>query len=171
MSPTARAIVEPARVTLGYADRILTDVGPDRFARMPDGVRTNHPAWVIGHLGLYPDAVLKLIGRDDLARPAPDEYTELFKGGSECRDDPSGEIYPPMNDIIERFRTRSEVVLGAVAEADDETFTAPTPSDHGLADLIPSVGGVANFMLGAHSMMHLGQISAWRRAMGLGPCM
>jgi hypothetical protein len=33
---------------------------------------------------------------------------------------------------------------------------------------MPTVGAAVNFMLGGHLQMHLGQVSAWRRAMGLG---
>jgi hypothetical protein len=34
--------------------------------------------------------------------------------------------------------------------------------------MCPTIGAVANFLLSAHHMMHLGQVSAWRRAVGLG---
>jgi hypothetical protein len=34
--------------------------------------------------------------------------------------------------------------------------------------MFPTVGGAVNFLCGGHNMMHLGQISTWRRAAGLG---
>lgn len=170
MATIADTLVPPARMTLGYADALLADISPAQFARQPEGVNTNHPAWVYGHLGLYPDSMLTLIGRDDIAH-TDDAGKEVFGGNSVCRDDPRGDIYPPMNDIVERFRSRHEVLLGALAETDESVFTSPMPGDHPLASRLPTVGATAGFILLSHTMMHLGQVSAWRRAMGLGPCM
>jgi len=171
MSIARDVIMAPARITLGFGEKLLTDIRSDQFARSPDGVRTNHPAWVYGHLGVYPDAFLfELIGRSDLA--APDESLHaIFGHNSVCRDDPRAEIYPPMEEITARYLSRTDAVLNALAEVDDAALLAPTPESNPLRERLPTVGAVVNFMLCPHSMMHLGQVSAWRRVMGLGPCM
>jgi hypothetical protein len=36
-----------------------------------------------------------------------------------------------------------------------------------IKEIFPFVGLAINFMLNNHNMMHVGQVSAWRRAMGL----
>ncbi|TVQ33849.1 MAG: DinB family protein [Phycisphaeraceae bacterium] len=171
MSIARDVIMAPARLTLGYGERLLTDIRPDQFARTPNGVQTNHPAWVFGHLSVYPDAfILPLIGRPELA--APDESLHpLFGHDSQCRDDPNGEIYPSMKEITARYLSRTDAALTALAEVDDAALLAATPESNPLRERLPTVGSVVNFMLGPHSMMHLGQVSAWRRMMGLGPCM
>ncbi len=171
MVRVAEVIVPAARLTLGYAQQLVQDVKPDHFARQPDGVKTNHPAWVYGHLGTYPDrALLPLLGRADAAEPN-ERWGELFGHQSECRDDPDGAIYPSMEEITSRYFSRTEAVINALAETPDETLAAPLADDHPLKERLQTVGGACDFLLGGHSMMHLGQISAWRRCMGLGPCM
>jgi hypothetical protein len=37
-----------------------------------------------------------------------------------------------------------------------------------MTELFPTLGSLYNFYVGGHMMMHLGQISTWRRMMGLG---
>ena len=50
---------------------------------------------------------------------------------------------------------------------DDETFLKPNPNEGRMKELFPTIGAAVTFYLGGHVQMHLGQISAWRRAMGL----
>lgn len=171
MPAHAATIVGPARVAVKYSEALMKDVKPQDFARHPKGVVTNHPAWVFGHLACYPDrAMLPLIGRTDLVEPH-DDFLALFGARTECQDDPSGKIYPSMEAITTRYYKRTNAVIAVIAELSDDALAAPIPADHFLADRISNVGGVLNFMLTFHTMMHFGQISAWRRVMGLGPCM
>jgi hypothetical protein len=37
-----------------------------------------------------------------------------------------------------------------------------------MRELFPTIGSVQAFYCGGHMMMHLGQMSAWRRMEGLG---
>lgn len=171
MPPIADTIVPTARLALGLAQKLTKDIEPTLFATLPKGVRTNHPAFVYGHLAIYPDrAVFPLLGRTDLVKPS-DDFAALFKGGLECRDDPRCTIYPAMETILARYFERNEAALAAVAEATDKDLSKPLPADHFFAGKVPTVGGVLNFLLNAHPMMHLGQVSAWRRMMGLGSAM
>lgn len=165
----ADLIAAPARLTRGYAELVAKDIPAEQFARIPQGVNTNHPAWIFGHLSLYPDKVLSLIERDDLASPR-DDFESLFNAKSECRDDPDGSIYPPKDEITSHFFARTDAVCAALAEADDETLAKPNTVGPDPQTL-NTVGAFANFLMTSHAMLHLGQVSAWRRMMGLGPCM
>lgn len=167
MSGTASTIIPAARVTVQYAQGLLEGVTADRFARKPEGVDTNHPAFCFGHLAIYPDWILTMIGREDLAQ-AKDGYEDMFKHGVECKDDPDGSIYPPMDEIMGYFTERHETLIGALEEISDETFSQVNPNED-MRDMCPTLGSLVNFMLNSHGMMHCGQISAWRRMMGLGP--
>lgn len=169
MAMIAQSILPAARLTRGYAEKLLEGVSAERFARTPQGVRTNHPAWVYGHLSMYPDMMLGVIGRPDLAKPRL-EWEPLFGHSSEMRDDPGGTIYPPMREVTSRYFERTDALLRALAETGDDALRAPSTFTP-LVDRLPTAGALVDFMLGAHSMMHLGQVSAWRRMMGLGPCM
>jgi len=39
-----------------------------------------------------------------------------------------------------------------------------------MSEMFPTMGSAVMFMCGSHMQMHLGQISAWRRVMGMGSC-
>lgn len=165
----AQTLLPSAQTSLGYADRLLTGIESSQFARMPEGVNTNHPAFILGHLALYPEKLLRFLGREDLAIDES-AYAELFAPNVECKDDPNGSIYPPMNELIERFRQRHEVLIGVVAETDDDTLQQTNPNE-GMRDRFPTLGSMLTFMLTSHIMMHMGQMSTWRRCMGHGPAM
>ena len=116
---------------------------------------------------MYPEHVLDLIGRSDLAKH-DQRYTDLFSAGVTCLDDPQGTIYPPMHEIMERFFSRYKVVVEAVKGVDDSAFLKdnPHPSDR-MRSMLPTLGKMVAFMLDGHCHSHLGQVSTWRRCMGL----
>lgn len=169
MGVLSATLVPLCRVSLGFADATLKDIKASDFGRMPTGVKTNTPAFVFGHLATYPDRVFEFIGRPELAKP-DQRYVDLFSAGKECIDDPSGKVYPPMEQIVARFRERHQALLGALSEVSDETFAKPNPNEK-MKDRFPTLGIMVTFMMTSHIMMHMGQISTWRRCMGLGPCM
>lgn len=171
MSDLTRSIVDPARLVMGYAHALLKDIKPADFARKPAGVDMNTPAWNYGHLSIYPDrALFKLIGRPELAKPVA-QHEELFGAKSKCQDDPDRKIYPAMEAIVQRFNERCEAFLRVLEETPGSALVQPLPADHFFKDRFASVAGTLNFMLSAHPMSHLGQVSAWRRFFGLGSAM
>ncbi len=164
MGNISSAILPAAKLTRGYAELVLKGINPTDFARLPKGINTNHPAWVFGHLAIYPDMLLEMLDRKDLAKPNP-KFKELFENGKPCVDDPNGSIHPSMEAITSYYFERTDAAIKALAEADDAALNRTLTDD--WAKSFPTVGSRFDFMLGAHSMMHLGQISAWRRIMGL----
>ncbi len=169
MGKISAALLPPARMAMGYADALLKDIRPQDFARFAKSVSANHPAFCYGHLAIYPDRFLELLGRADVARIDP-VYNELFGAGKECKDDPAGTIYPPMEAIIARFKQRHEAALAILTETTDDELEKQNPSEQGRTRL-PTMANVAAFYFGPHVMMHLGQVSTWRRMMGLGSAM
>lgn len=172
MSGFGAMLAGSGRLGVLYAERLLAGVTPDTFARLarPGGqvLNSNHPAFVFGHLCLYPSRVLDLVGMPAGAMAAPPSYESLFKSGCECRDDPEGAIYPPMQELTQRFFDGYRAASNAVETADDDLFRRPNPAQGRLRELFPLLGGAIGFYLGGHVQNHLGQFSAWRRAMGLG---
>jgi hypothetical protein len=150
------------------AEKLTADIPAEQFARMPKGIQTNSPAWVIGHLGLYPARILaRLEGKDVPTDPQGDA---MFGGGSECKDDPAGTIYPPKSELMSRFNVGMQTVIEALPDIPESALNAPNPNER-MRGSFPTLGAMTAFLLGGHTMMHLGQVSAWRRCMGLGPCM
>lgn len=175
MGQVADIIAAPARTTRSYAELMLKDLKPEQFARLPSSggktIQTNHPAFVFGHLSIYPVRVCTLLGQAAAIVPNPPKFDELFSNGKPCLDDPKGTIYPPMETITKHFFSGFDAALAAVAKASDADFAKPNPAEGRFKEMFPTVGGAVNFLMSAHAMSHLGQVSAWRRFMGLGSAM
>ena len=163
-------IADSLHVSLGYAQRLLADVVPDRFARFaaPGGVvvASNHPAFVYGHLSLYAPKILRLIGHP--APPVPEHFEIRFSKDAKCIDDRDLDLYPPMDDVVAFFLEGHRMVTGALRSTPDDVFQRPNPAEGRMKELFPTIGSVQTFYCGGHMMMHLGQVSAWRRMEGLG---
>ncbi len=166
------AIADSARLSLGYARRMLTDVPANQFARFATlgdkQIISNHPAFVYGHLSIYPCRIIEQLGGDATAYKPTAQYDELFNAKATCVDDPSGTIYPPMPEIVERMLTNYEKAMEVIQAADDELFLQPNANEAMRAKFSTN-GSMHAFYVGGHVMLHLGQVSAWRRMMGLGP--
>jgi len=162
-------IADSLGLSLGYADRLLKDVPTARFARFaaPGSVvvASNHPAFIYGHLSLYAPKILIQLGCP--APTIPEGFEIAFSKDAVCRDDPDGDLYPPMDDVLAFFRESYRMVTGALRSSPNETFERPNPAEGRMQELFPTIGSVQVFYCGGHMMQHLGQMSAWRRMEGL----
>lgn len=167
-SHSAQTIVPPTRMAMGLFEKMLREIPAEKFARKPQGVNMNHPAWILGHLSIYPDYVVESVGRKELAEP-DEAMTALCKDGTECRDDADGSIYPSKDALIDRFLSRMNTALDAIERTDDAVLAGPNTMFG--QESMPTLGALLNFLTAHHMMMHMGQVSAWRRMMGMGPAM
>lgn len=160
---------------MGLAEGLLKGVEPAVFASQPtqDGrvVDTNHGAFVYGHLALYPAKILQMLGQDPGPAACSERYAELFAAGVHCKHDPDNAEHPPMAEIVERFKAGSAAAIEAVRGADDAVFARPIEGNDRYREVFGTVGNATGFLLHDHVMFHLGQMSAWRRMMGLGSAM
>ena len=162
-------IADSLAVSLGYGERLLTGVSAARFARFaaPGGVvvASNHPAFIYGHLSLYAPKVLLQIGHP--APSVPDQFDRVFSTDAVCRDDPDADLYPTLEEVLAFYREGYRMVTGALRSTPDTAFEQPNPAQGRMRDLFPTIGAAQAFYCGGHMMMHLGQLSAWRRMEGL----
>jgi hypothetical protein len=172
MGQYAQMITAPAKMARGYAERVLVGVTPQQFGRKPAAegktIETNHPAWVFGHLATYPAKIAPMVGLDGSKLAPPPNFEELFKDGTPCKDDPTGTIYPAMEAITGAFFRAHDGLFELLGGIDDAKLIQPT-LDEKARQRFPLVGARVLFMCNNHIMMHMGQISAWRRCMGLPP--
>lgn len=168
----ASIIVQSAQLSLGYSERLLKDIAPETAGCMPqvDGkpVEANHPAFIYGHLSLYPSRIVEDLGCDATAIQPTDAYQELFSPQAKCLDDPDGNVYPSLDEITSRFFDAMKQAIKAIEEADESAFAVENPNERMRAKFATK-GSMHNFYLGGHVMIHMGQLSTWRRVMGLGP--
>ena len=163
-------IADSLQVSLGYGERLLKDVPAERFARFaaPGGVSvaSNHPAFVFGHLSLYAPKILLQIGHP--SPRLPEHFEVRFSKDATCIDDVDGDLYPARDEIVEFFLEGHRMVMAALRSTPDDAFQRPNPAEGRMRELFPTIGSVQAFYCGGHMMMHLGQVSAWRRMEGLG---
>ena len=175
MDPVASMIVASAERMLGLSEALLKDVPADKFARFasPGGkaVEANHPAFIYGHLSIYPSWILSMIGQDASAVSPADDYKALFEHGKPCLDDADGSIYPAQAEIVDLFNRSYRAAIDAVGGMSAAQLQGPSGIEGDFGVMFPRAGDIANFMLVGHTMMHLGQMSTWRRAIGLGSAM
>jgi hypothetical protein len=164
-------IADSLQLSLGYGERLLKDVTAEQFARLatPGGqtVQSNHAAFVYGHLSLYAPRILSEL--NCAAPTVPDSFQQCFSQNAECVDDPDGTIYPAMDEVTEHFFNGYRAALDAFKAADNEIFQQPNPLGGGMAEKFPTVGSMHHFYVGGHMMIHMGQLSAWRRMLGYNP--
>ena len=173
MTTIGATIAETASMGPRYAQRLLTGITPDRFARFsaPGGeaVQANHPAFVLGHLSLYPQKVVGLLGADTTSVTPPAHFEQVFSKDASCTDDVDGNIYPKQEEVVEFFLASYAAAIEAVRHASDASLSAPNPVDSPMKNILPTLGSMLSFYLTGHVMMHLGQLSTWRRMEKLPP--
>lgn len=157
-------------VLLGISEMLLKDIPDDRFARLPEGkdgpINTNHPAFALGHLSLYPPRLIALTRGEEAPEFEP-TFNAVFAAGVECKDDPDGSIYPSRADVVDRFNTGYKALMEALRAMPDDMVGQPI-TDERWRERFPTVGAALSFVSAVHISYHLGQLSAWRRAEGLG---
>ncbi len=164
-------IADSVQRCLTYAETLLKGVPADQFARFaaPGGevIESNHPAFILGHLALYPERIVDHCGGDASAVAAPAGFDAVFSQKARCQDDPEGTIYPAMEEVVAVFQSGYEASIEALRAVPDAMLEDENP----IAAMIPrfpTKGSVLAFYASGHMMVHLGQFSAWRRMAGLG---
>lgn len=151
------------KFNLEHLESLVKDLTAEQMTQQPNGV-INHPAWALCHLGSSSNYVAaKILGLESTFPPA---WEEAIKGGTT----PSGDAadWPSRAELLAELTAQHERVAGAVEKADAAFFAREYP-DEALRKYFPTVGDMVNYMLGAHEGTHIGQVQAWRRAMGLAP--
>ena len=165
-------IADSLQLGLGYSERLLNGVTPDKFARLANSgrslIQSNHPAFIYGHLSLNGPQILTHIGADASGLAVPERFDTVFSKDATCSDDPDGKIYPPMGQVTTFFFDGYRAASKALQTADDQILQQPNPTGGRMTELFPTIGSMLAFYAGGHFMMHLGQMSAWRRMTGLG---
>ena len=124
---------------------------------------TNHPLWVIGHLGMA--AAMFEARAQGQEYEKPEGWTELFWFGSQPTSSLSD--YPPVDEVLAYFRDSRAKLIALVESKDPEYFEQPAPSEGMFADA-PNMGQL--FVFAAyHEGIHTGQFTVVHRHLGNQP--
>ena len=163
----ADTIIPGARMSLNYAMTLATDIPAERWGESAIA-GCSHPSFNYAHLAVYPNRMFSILGREDLCIELPFD-PELVLPGADCLEDAS--CYPDKDEVLGLMQAGYEGVIELVSTLDEEQLSAANPMEGRMAELFPTIGSMIAFMLNNHVMMHMGQVSAWRRAIGLGSAM
>lgn len=147
-----------------YAVELIRDI-PEHLIHQGAGPGLeNHPSFTLGHLVTALGLMIKYLGKD---YEVPQGWDELFRRngpGDPRLPETDGSKYPEISETMNLLRAKTEELKSLIASMSYEDLTKEVSwrfSAHfsTLADLL-------YFMCIQHSAMHLGQLAAWRRALG-----
>jgi hypothetical protein len=146
---------------LGYARRLVADLRDDQMTAQPvDGCVMNHAAFVVGHLAWVCDVGVTLLGESAAIDPG---WRDLFSLTAKPVADRS--VYPAKAILVQALED-AHTRLVRVALAATPGALQQLPPER-FRSRFPTVAHVLLHMLTNHEAVHLGQLSAWRRASGL----
>jgi len=164
-------ILPGAKQVRAYAERLTKDIPENLAATKPvvEGklIDINHPVFVFGHLSLYPVQIANMLSLPSESMGIPEGYPALFKIGAPCLDDREKKVYPAFEEVRAHFFRATDELLTRFAEVDPVHLDIEL-EEPGRRERFQTAGAFAAYILLAHPQVHLGQVSSWRRCMGLG---
>ena len=162
---TIETIIKQYDFNLEYAKVLVQDLTNEQMTTVPALGLDNHPAFTLGHL---------ISGSADLARDLgaefemPDNWADLFvrEGpGDPRKPDLDKTKYPSKHLLITELENQHNKVKQLLRDVKKNTLSESLIWR--FSNFMPTLGDVVTFMCINHESMHLGQLAAWRRAIGL----
>ena len=148
------------KFNLGHLETLVKDLTDEQMVQQPHGV-VNHPAWTLCHLASASNHTGAALGLES-------SFPEAWEAAAKTGGVPSGDAsqYPSREELLAELKKQHERVAAAVTAADPAVFAKEYP-DEKTRKFFPTVGDFVDYLLTAHEANHIGQLAAWRRAMGL----
>lgn len=150
------------RFLVGYCRMLMGELTDEQMTLQPlPGV--NHPAWILGHLAFSADLIVFRLG----GQKAFDEaWAKQFGPGSQMTANRAD--YPAKKLLLATVEKQFEIARTLAESAMAEQCAQPNPNVR-LKEALPTVRDAVAFLLTGHLGVHLGQLSSWRRMIGLPP--
>lgn len=155
-----KTVLHSYRFGIGFLKQLCQGIGDDQLTHQPKP-GMNHPVWIVGHLVDTMGSVAQMAGA---SYKAPDGYAELF--GIKSKPVGDATVYPALPELLAELDKAVAAVEPGLNNVGAEALAAQTP-DEGFRQMMPTVGDGLTFLLTGHIWMHVGQLSAWRRACGM----
>jgi DinB superfamily len=147
---------------LGLCKMQMNDVDDAKLAELP-AAGVNHPAWILTHLAICTDYAARLLGEPV---KCPKGWHERCSPGSTLSSERS--FYASKRDLIAALEAGQARVSEAASKATDEALGKPHSVQLAFVrNAFPTVGDLVAHLMTTHTGYHLGQLSIWRRMMGL----
>ncbi len=148
-------------MVLRYCKLLADDIPDDQMAAQP-APGMNHAAWILGHLAVCTDYAARFLGERPLA--CPKDWHRLCGPGSQLQTDRAA--YPAKAELLAALERGHARVAELARKATAEQLAAAQPGPF-LQRELPTVGDIVAHLMTTHPCIHLGQLSAWRRARGM----
>src|SRR5579871_2814381 len=142
------------RFNNGFVENTVSDLSLEEWFSRP-GEKSNHIAWLVGHLVWTRNRLLDFIGTE-WTRP----WLNLFARGVKLADVSQ---YPTPEELMGAWRDVAGVLADALENASDEVLSQPATQGPPSAD--GKLSGIVNF-LAYHETYHIGQASYVRAWLG-----
>lgn len=165
MTGIRKGLVQAWNRNSDYGQKLVADLSEIQMIAQPEwlaGPPMNHPAWILSHLNVYLPVIAAVIENREFDDPKGHEF------GMHSAPQGTRGVYATRADLIGTFVEGHARVRDLLESATDAVFDNPVrlerwkPSFGSAAILLP-------YLMLNHENGHLGQLSAWRRAMGLSP--
>jgi uncharacterized damage-inducible protein DinB len=145
--------------------KLVADLTDDQMVIQP-APKTNHPAWVLGHLLLVDYSFLNLVTGGMAPAWIDEAFRATYGGNSTPVADKSK--YKPKAFYIEKMAEVREAIIAGLKKMVPADFQKEHPDPNRRARF-PTVGHTIMFYGTWHEAYHSGQLSTWRRVQGLPP--
>lgn len=146
-----------------YTLRLVSDLTGEQWIAQPvPGRVMNHPAWILCHLNVYAAVVGRLLRAQQVDDPLGTSFARNSAVSNQLGDHP-----PPSRIVADYTRLHDEALQGLDSAA-DTVFETENPIPR-WRTLHPRIGEQLVTLMVKHESFHLGQLSAWRRSMGMAP--
>ena len=142
-----------------YGRQLAADLSDDQMVAQPHA-GINHPAWLLSHLNLYQQVLAALLRGETPADPIDHKF------GMKSAPVADASKYAAKDDLIAAWTAGHEAVASALQSADEALLLSPMPIER-FRSRFATIGSCLMFIMIRHESLHLGQLSAWRRAMEL----
>lgn len=161
LHPIASAIAVTWRRSGAYAARLVSDLSPSQWVAQPVlNVAMNHPAWIFSHLNVYTGICTAMLRGVSFADPIDHGFGQRSEVSVRETD------YLPGADLLAEYTRLHAEAEDALVGARAEVYSRTTPLGRWRA-VHPTIGDMLVTLMVKHESGHLGQLSAWRRAMGM----
>jgi hypothetical protein len=149
------------RFVLGQIQKASADIPDEQMREQPHGV--NPPVWILGHLVATMNTVPKFLGHPTVG---PAEYRTWFGPNSKLEDLPAA--LPSKSQLLGHLSELSELILVELPKLTDDDLGKPNTTGF-RPEQLPTMRDVFEVLLLTHPMLHVGQLSVWRRLQKLPP--
>jgi hypothetical protein len=146
--------------TVQYLEKLVTDLDETDMDRQL-AVDVNPPRWILGHLAVSSDYVLRIFGH---RFECPIDWHRSFARGTAAASRPT--TIPPKSELMQQIHDGYAAVRQLTINADSTAMNQPHSVPFLRETPIATVGDVLAHLMTTHLATHTGQISFWRRING-----